>query len=39
VIADRWLNGLIEQEDRAQAIIHQIGHMIEMAHALAHSQR
>jgi DNA-binding transcriptional MerR regulator len=32
VIADRWLSSLIELEDRAQAIIRQIGRMIEMAH-------
>lgn len=30
IIADRWLSGLIEQEERAQAIIRQIGQMIEM---------
>ncbi|MBC7813545.1 MAG: MerR family transcriptional regulator [Burkholderiales bacterium] len=34
IIADRWLVGLIEQEERAQAIIRQISHIIEMAHAL-----
>ncbi len=34
-IADRWLVSLIELEQRAQAIIRQIGHMIEMAHAQA----
>ncbi|MBZ0281357.1 MAG: MerR family DNA-binding transcriptional regulator [Anaerolineae bacterium] len=33
VIADRWLASLIELEERAQAIIRQIGHMIEMAHS------
>jgi DNA-binding transcriptional MerR regulator len=33
VIADRWLTSLLELEQRAQAIIRQIGHMIEMAHA------
>jgi DNA-binding transcriptional MerR regulator len=32
-IADRWLSTLIELEQRAQAIIRQIGHMIELAHA------
>lgn len=32
-IADRWLSTLIELEGRAQAIIRQIGHMIELAHA------
>lgn len=32
VIADRWLTSLIDLEARAQAIIQQIGHMIEMAH-------
>jgi len=31
-IADRWLASLVELEERAQAIIRQIGHMIEMAH-------
>jgi DNA-binding transcriptional MerR regulator len=29
-IADRWLASLVELEERAQAIIWQIGHMIEM---------
>lgn len=33
VIADRWLIGLLELEARAQAIIRQIGRMIEMAHS------
>jgi DNA-binding transcriptional MerR regulator len=33
VIADRWLASLLELEQRAQAIIRQIGHMIEMAHS------
>jgi DNA-binding transcriptional MerR regulator len=33
VIADRWLSSLIEMEARAQAIIRQIGRMIELAHA------
>ncbi len=33
IIADRWLTSLVELEDRAQAIIRQIGKMIEMAHA------
>lgn len=33
VIADRWLASLIELEDRAQAIIRQISHMIELAHS------
>lgn len=32
VIADRWLSSLLEQEQRAQAIIQQIGRMIEMVH-------
>ena len=32
-IADRWLSTLLELEQRAQAIIRQIGHMIELAHA------
>jgi DNA-binding transcriptional MerR regulator len=32
VIADRWLASLLELEQRAQAAIRQIGHMIEMAH-------
>jgi DNA-binding transcriptional MerR regulator len=30
IIADRWLASLLELEERAQAIIRQIGHMIEM---------
>ena len=30
IIADRWLASLVELEERAQAIIRQIGHMIEM---------
>ena len=33
VIADRWLLSLVELEQRAQAIIRQIGHMIEMRHS------
>ena len=33
IIADRWLESLIELEQRAQAIIRQIGHMIELAHS------
>lgn len=33
VIADRWLSSLVELEQRAQAVIRQIGHMIEMVHA------
>ncbi|MBX3063142.1 MAG: MerR family transcriptional regulator [Anaerolineae bacterium] len=33
VIADRWLSSLLELEGRAQAIIRQIGYMIEMTHA------
>lgn len=33
VIADRWLSSLLEMEERAQAIIRQISHMIELAHA------
>jgi DNA-binding transcriptional MerR regulator len=33
VIADRWLAALVELEERAQAIIRQIGHMIEIAHS------
>ena len=32
VIADRWLSSLEELEQRAQVIIEQIGHMIEMVH-------
>jgi DNA-binding transcriptional MerR regulator len=32
-IADRWLSTLLELEQRAQAMIRQIGHMIEMSHA------
>jgi DNA-binding transcriptional MerR regulator len=32
IIADRWLTSLVELEKRAQAIIAQIGHMIEIAH-------
>lgn len=30
IIADRWLASLLELEERAQAIIHQVGRMIEM---------
>ncbi len=30
IIADRWLASLVELEERAQAIIHQIGRMIDM---------
>lgn len=37
VIADRWLNSLIELEDRAQAIIQQVGHMMEIAHSSGRS--
>ena len=33
IIADRWLLSLLELEQRAQAIIKQIGRMIEMAHS------
>lgn len=33
VIADRWLSSLLKLEERAQAVIRQIGHMIEMAHS------
>lgn len=33
VIADRWLASLLELEGRAQAIIRQIGRMIELAHS------
>jgi DNA-binding transcriptional MerR regulator len=33
VVADRWLSSLLELEQRAQAIIHQIGRMIEMQYA------
>jgi DNA-binding transcriptional MerR regulator len=33
IIADRWLSSLLELEGRAQAIIRQIGHMIEMTHS------
>jgi DNA-binding transcriptional MerR regulator len=32
-IADRWLSTLLELEQRAQAIIRQIGHMIELTHS------
>jgi DNA-binding transcriptional MerR regulator len=32
-IADRWLSTLLELEQRAQAIIRQIGRMIELAHS------
>jgi predicted outer membrane protein len=32
VVADRWLATFVELEERAQAIIRQIGRMIEMAH-------
>jgi DNA-binding transcriptional MerR regulator len=31
-VADRWLSTLLELEQRAQAMIRQIGRMIEMAH-------
>lgn len=31
--ADCWLSSLLELEQRAQAIIQQLGHMIELAHA------
>jgi DNA-binding transcriptional MerR regulator len=34
VAADRWLASLVELEERAQAIIRQIGRMIEMASSL-----
>jgi hypothetical protein len=30
IIADRWLASLVELEERAQAIIRQVGRMIEM---------
>ena len=33
VVADRWLSSLLELEQRAQAIIRQISHMMEMAHS------
>lgn len=33
VVADRWLASLLELEPRAQAIIRQIGRMIELAHS------
>ncbi|MGZ9166621.1 MAG: MerR family transcriptional regulator [Anaerolineales bacterium] len=33
IIADRWLASLVELEGRAQAVIRQIGHMIEMTHS------
>jgi DNA-binding transcriptional MerR regulator len=33
IIADRWLSSLLELEQRAQAIIRQIGRMIDMAHS------
>jgi DNA-binding transcriptional MerR regulator len=32
VVADRWLSSLVELEERAQQIIHQVSHMIEMSH-------
>lgn len=32
IIADRWLSSLVALEQRAQAIIQQIGHLIQMAH-------
>lgn len=32
IIADRWLSALLELEQRAQAIIQQIGRLIEMVH-------
>jgi DNA-binding transcriptional MerR regulator len=33
VIADRWLTSLVELEQRAHAIIRQVGRMIEMSHS------
>lgn len=33
VIADRWIVSLVELEERAQAIIQQIGRLMEMTHA------
>lgn len=33
VVADRWLASLVELEERAQAMILQIGQMIEMSHS------
>jgi DNA-binding transcriptional MerR regulator len=33
IIADHWISSLLELEQRAQAIIQQIGHMIELAHS------
>lgn len=33
VIADHWLSGLVALEQRAQAIIQQLGHLIELAYA------
>jgi DNA-binding transcriptional MerR regulator len=32
VAADRWLSSLVAMEERAQAVIRQVGQMIEMAH-------
>jgi hypothetical protein len=33
IMADRWLSSLLELEQRAQAIIQQIGYMIKLAHS------
>lgn len=33
IIADRWLSSLLQLEERAQAVIQQIGHLIEMTYA------
>lgn len=33
IIADRWLSGLLELEERAQAVIRQLGHLIEMLYS------
>lgn len=33
VITDRWLTSLVDLEARAQSIIRQLGHMIEMVHS------
>lgn len=34
IISDRWLSSLAALEERAQAIIRQIGHLIELAHTV-----
>jgi DNA-binding transcriptional MerR regulator len=33
VIADRWLTSLLQLEERAQTVIRQIGHLIELTHS------